>query len=162
MEKYITQDKLIDFNIEKIKRFTLAELSKLMEENLPFCYQLGSDTVVVGRYKVIKISNDRWGVVEYSDYITDFFSRKDAIFYCVASHTNKTGIAETIKNNDSLLGRLEYDAQVYRHRYKQAREQQNSWLIDLYSSKYSEIVVKIDHTKQELKKTISLTKYIKP
>ena len=126
------------------------------------CYQIGVDTIIIGVNKVIKLSDNCWRVLESDLVIFDFFNRKDAIYYCIAAHTKNYKEAEKIKCNDALLGKLEHDAQLYRYRYKCAIEKQDQWNTDLYSNKYSEIVVRIQRTKIELKKSINLTKYIKP
>lgn len=162
MAKSITKNKLTEFNLEKIKSFTETELEKLIDQELPMCYQIGTNTVIVGRYKTIKINDSCWRVYENKSVIFDFFIRKDAIFYCIALHTRENALADIIKINDALLGKLETDAQLCRYRYKIAIESQDMWNIDLYSNKYSEIVLKIGRIKKELKKSINLTKYNKP
>lgn len=161
MTKSITKNELINFNIEKIKRFTDVEMCKLVTNKTPFCYQVSADTVIVGRNKVDRITNSCWRVYEYDKDFYDFFSRKDAIFYCIAAHQKNYKLADSIKNNDGLLGRLEFDARMYRYGYKQAKEQEDYWLVDLYSNRYSEIVLRIELAKKELKKTINSTKYNK-
>jgi hypothetical protein len=157
MAKSTTKNKSIEFDIEKIKRFAEAELNKLVNNEMPFCFQIGNDTVVVGCNKVVRISTTCWRVYNQGQEIFDFFNRKDAIFYCIAAHKKNFQLAESIKDNDALLGKLEFDARMYRHRYKQAQEVNDQWKIDLYSNKYSEIVLHIDRTKKELLKSIRLT-----
>ena len=70
------------FDVEKIKRFTQQELEKIatVSSEMPLCYQLGTD-VLVGRYRVVKIDEQSWRVMEGSSQLFDFFNRKDAIFY---------------------------------------------------------------------------------
>lgn len=161
MAKSTTKNELTEFDVEKIKRFTDTELNKLADRELPFCYQVGPDVVIVGRSKVIRININCWRVQENNQDIFDFFTRKDAIFYCIATHKKNHQLAKQIKDNDTLLGQLEFDAQLYRHRYKQAQAKQDDWMVDLYSNKYSEVMLRIEQTKKELKKSIDLTKYIK-
>jgi hypothetical protein len=156
MAKSFIKNKSIEFNIEKIKSFAETELNKLADSELPFCYQIGIDTVIVGQKKVVRITNTCWRVFEQAQPIFDFFSRKDAIFYCIAAHKRNFQLADDIKDNDALLGKLEYDAQICRHRYKQAHENNDQWKIDLYSNKYSRIVLDIQRTKKELLKSIKL------
>ena len=75
------------FDVEKIRRFTQDELTKLANDpsELPFCYQLGTD-VLVGRYRVHKINTECWRVIQNNQQLFDFFNRKDAIYYCIALH----------------------------------------------------------------------------
>lgn len=156
MAKSFIKNTSIDFNIEKIKRFAETELNKLADSELPFCYQIGTDTVIVGHKKVVRISNECWRVYDHSYQVFDFFTRKDAIFYCIAAHKRNFRLADEIKDNDALLGKLEFDARICRHRYKEAHENNDQWKIDLYSNKYSRIVIDIQRIKNELLKSIKL------
>jgi hypothetical protein len=150
------------FDVEKIKRFTQQELAKLTNtpSELPFCYQLGTD-VLVGKYKVIKINDHCWQVQLDCRQIFDFFNRKDAIYYCIAMHKQQTQLAQDIQQNDSLLNRLEFDAALYRLRYKKAQKIQDSWGEEFYSARYTATMDRIEQTKKEIKKNLDLAKYIK-
>ena len=159
-EKSTTKNKLTEFDIEKIQRFTQAELERLANNEMPFCYQIGTD-VLVGRNKVVKINDKCWRVLEDQRQIFDFFTRKDAIFYCIAVHKKQHGLAQEIQQNDALLNRLEFEAALYRHRYKKANENQDEWAIEYFSNRYVETMHRIENCKKELKKSLNLAKYIK-
>ena len=158
--KKVESTTLNEFDLEKIRRFTGQELSRLNEGELPFCYQMGND-ILVGTSKVVKVDENCWSVYEERTHIFDFFTRKDAIFYCIAVHKKQYKLAQDIRDNDSLLGKLEFEATLYRRRYKQANEKSDYWGSDYYSNKYTEVMHRIAHTKQELKKSLDLAKYIK-
>jgi len=160
--KSTTKNASAEFDVEKIRRFTQTELSNLTQTNneLPFCYQIGSD-VLVGRYRVVKINDKCWRVMDQEQQIFDFFSRKDAIFYCIALHKQKLQLANDIKDSDSLLNRLEFEATLYRQRYKKAITNGDSWSEEYYSTRYQEVMQRIDSTKKEIKKNLDLAKYIK-
>jgi len=160
--KSTTKNASAEFDVEKIRRFTQTELSNLTQTNneLPFCYQIGSD-VLVGRYRVVKINDKCWRVMDQEQQIFDFFSRKDAIFYCIALHKQKLQLANDIKDSDSLLNRLEFEAALYRQRYKKAITNGDSWSEEYYSTRYQEVMQRIDSTKKEIKKNLDLAKYIK-
>lgn len=149
-----------EFDLDKIRRFTEQELAKLAENEMPFCYQMGTD-VLVGYHKVIKVNEECWRVFERDEQIFDFFTRKDAIFYCIAMHKKQYKLAQDIKKNDSELGRLEFEAILYRRRYKQANDNYDDWAIDYYSNRYTETMHKLTLIKKELKKNLDLAKYIK-
>lgn len=161
-EKSSTKNESIEFDIEKIRRFTQQELERLSsyEEELPFCYQIGTD-VLVGANRVVKIDETCWRVYEHGVEGFDFFTRKDAIFYCIALHKNQHHLAKEIREKDNLLNRLEFDAALYRKRFKKADAKNDDWGMELYSNKYLETMRRIEATKQDLKKSINLTKYIK-
>lgn len=150
------------FDVEKIKRFTQDELSKLAHSpsELPFCYQIGTD-ILVGTSKIIKVNDNCWRVESKGENVWDFFNRKDAIFYCIALHKKQIQLANTIRDNDSLLNRLEFDAILFRHRYKQAQNRGDIWGEEHFSTRYQETMRKIEHTKKEIKKNLNLAKYIK-
>lgn len=157
--KSTTKNASNEFDVEKIRRFTQTELSNLAQstDELPFCYQIGSD-VLVGKYRVVKINDKCWRVVEQEQQIFDFFNRKDAIFYCIAMHKQQIQLAINIKDNDGLLNRLEFDAALYRKRYKKAQDTGDSWNEEYYSNRYLEVMQRIASTKQEIKKNLNLAK----
>ena len=151
-----------EFDVEKIQRFTQQELARLTDtpSELPFCYQLGTD-VLVGRYKVQKIDDRCWRVMLDDQQLFDFFNRKDAIYYCIALHKEKLQLAKDIQQCDSLLNRLEFDAALYRLRYKKAQQIQDSWGEEFYSARYTQTMDRIEQTKKEIRKNLDLAKYIK-
>lgn len=161
MAKSITKKELSEFNLEKIRRFTTKELEKLSNSELPFCYQIGTD-VLVGSNKVLKVNETAWRVIDnHGAFIFDFFSRKDAIFYCIALHKKQYHLAHEIQEKDTLLNRLEFEAILYRQRYRQANNKNDVWGIEYYSTQYTETMYKLEQVKKDLKKTLNLTKYIK-
>jgi len=162
MAKSTTKNKSASFDVEKIRRFTQDELARIAEapSELPFCYQIGTD-VLVGRYRVVKIDDKCWRVQEHDQILFDFFNRKDAIFYCIALHKEKLQLAQDIRNCDSLLNRLEFDAALYRLRYKKAQETGDLWGEEFYSTRYQETQHRIETAKKEIKKNLDLAKYIK-
>ena len=139
-----------EFDVEKIQRFTQQELARLTDtpSELPFCYQLGTD-VLVGRYKVVKVDDRCWGVMLNDQQLFDFFNRKDAIYYCIALHKEKLQLAKDIQQCDSLLNRLEFDAALYRLRYKKAQQIQDSWGEEFYSARYTQTMDRIEQTKKK-------------
>lgn len=148
-----------DFNLEKIRRFTTHELTRLKHNELPWCYQIGKD-VLVGQYKVEYVKDSCWRIWQGTASIFDFFSRKDAIFYCIALHRKNYNLAADIKQNDILLNNLEFEAALYRQRYKKANQKQDSWASQYYSNKYTETIHKIERTKRLLQKNLNLAKYL--
>ena len=151
-----------EFDVEKIQRFTQQELARLTDtpSELPFCYQLGTD-VLVGKYKIIKVDDRCWRVMLDDQQLFDFFNRKDAIYYCIALHKEKLQLARDIQQCDSLLNRLEFDAALYRLRYKKAQQIQDSWGEEFYSARYTQTMDRIEQTKKEIRKNLDLAKYIK-
>jgi hypothetical protein len=162
MAKSTTKNESTSFDVEKIRRFTQDELARIADapSELPFCYQIGTD-VLVGRYRVVKVNDRCWQVQEHDQILFDFFNRKDAIFYCIALHKEKLQLAQDIRDCDSLLNRLEFDAALYRLRYKKAQETGDSWGEEFYSTRYQETQHRIETAKKEIKKNLDLAKYIK-
>lgn len=161
MAKSITKNESV-VDLEKIRRFTEIEMAKLSDHSdLPFCYQVGGDTVIVGHRKVKKTSDDLWRVTDGAQQLFDFFTRKDAIFYCIALHKKDYNLAKNIYDNDQQLNRLEFDAALYRIRYKKAQQKDDTWGTEFYSTRYQETMDRIVKVKQEIKKNLNLAKYIK-
>jgi hypothetical protein len=164
MAKSITKNESVKaaFDVEKIKRFTEHELTNLASNSgdLPLCYQIGTD-VLVGNHRVIKIDDRTWRVVENGLQLFDFFARKDAIFYCIALHKQQYKLAQDIRECDGLLSRLEFDAALYRIRYKKAIKNGDLWGEEYYTTRYQETMDRITSVKKEIKKNLDLAKYIK-
>jgi len=162
MAKSTTKKSSAEFDVEKIRRFTQTELARLSQEasELPFCYQIGTD-VLVGANRVVKINEHCWRVMVEGQQAFDFFNRKDAIFYCIALYKQQTQLAKEIRDNDSLLNRLEFEASLYRLRYKKAQVKGDTWGEEYYSNRYTEVQHKIEQVKKEIKKNLNLAKYIK-
>jgi len=162
MAKSTTKNAQAEFDVEKIQRFTQQELARLTDtpSELPVCYQLGTD-VLVGKYKVQKINDRCWRVVDRDQQLFDFFSRKDAIYYCIALHKQQTQLAKDILECDNQLNRLDFDASLYRLRYKKAQETGDTWGEEYYSARYTETMDRIEQAKKEIKKNLNLAKYIK-
>lgn len=160
MAKSTTKKEPSEFVLEKIRRFTEQELAKQTNSELPFCYQIGTD-VLVGQNKVVKIDAKTWQVYTVNGKILEFYSRKNAIFYCIALHQHQSNLALQILENDSLLNKLEFEAVLYRHRYKSATQKQDAWGAEYYSNKYLEIQHRLEQVKKELQKSLNLAKYIK-
>ena len=162
MAKSTTKNESASFDIEKIRRFTQDELARIADapSELPFCYQIATD-VLVGHSKIQKINDKCWRVWDRDKQIWDFFNRKDAIYYCIAVHKQQSHLAQEIKQHDNTLNKLEFDAALYRHRYKKAQEKQDQWGEEYFSARYSETMNRITQTKKELTKSLNLAKYIK-
>ncbi len=162
MAKSTTKNSSNSFDIEKIRRFTQEELARLADSSgdLPFCYQTGTD-VLVGHYRILKIDDRCWRVTKQNQQLFDFFNRKDAIYYCIALHKQQTQLAKDIRDSDSLLNKLEFEAALYRLRYKKAQAVDDTWGEDYYSIRYIETQHRIEQVKKELTKSLNLAKYIK-
>lgn len=160
MAKSTTKKEPSEFVLEKIRRFTEQELAKQADSELPFCYQIGTD-VLVGRNKIVKIDEKNWHVHTEAQKVLEFYSRKNAIFYCIVLHQHQYNLAIQILENDNLLNKLEFEAILYRHRYKSATQKQDAWGAEYYSNKYLEIQHRLKQVNKELQKTLNLAKYIK-
>lgn len=159
MAKSTTKNASTSFDVEKIRRFTQDELARIANtpSEMPFCYQVGTD-VLVGQYRVVKVNNKCWQVQDNNQALFDFFNRKDAIFYCIALHKQQHKLAHNIKEADNLLNRLEFDASLYRLRYKKALEAGDTWGEEFYSTRYQETQHRIENAKKEIKKNLDLAK----
>ncbi len=154
-----TKKELVD--IEKIRKFTADELALLSKSGMPLCYQVGANTLFVGRFKVVKINEKCWSVIENNTEIGEFFMRKNAIVYCIALHINKFADAHAIRKIDTGIGNLDFDAILYRYRYKTALSSKDEWKASLFSDRYTETMLQMTQLKEDLKKLIIFGKYIK-
>jgi hypothetical protein len=60
-----------------------------------------------------------------------------------------------------MLNKLEFEATLYRIRYKKAKTCHDQWGQEFYSTRYHETIVRINNTKKEIQKNLKLAKYIK-
>ena len=159
MEDCITSGQL-EVNLAKIKRFANVELARLAKCALPFCYQVGTTTLIVGRYRVVKLNEEQWKVD--SEFGTqEFYYRKHAILYCIALHTGQNRKAMQIIRQDQELNKLESDAVVFRYQYRVATNRNDEWKLSLYSTRYEETMHKIELVKEDLAEIQNLAKYLK-
>lgn len=162
MAKSISLKKSIELNLEKIRKFTEKELADLSNKNpLPFCYEIGNDVVIVGIYKVVRTMEQKWEVREGKQSLFEFFTRKDAIFYCIARHKQDYQLAESIVKYDRWIDSLEQETKTFRLLYKQSIDKRDDFKSELYSVRYVEAKHRLDLLKKELQKSIEMTKYIK-
>jgi len=159
MDDSITNEQL-DLNLAKIKRFATTELARMAQHALPFCYQIGPTTLIVGKYRVVKVDDESWDV-ESEFGKQEFYYRKHAILYCIALHMKHYVEARQIIRQDSQLNRLESDAVVFRYQYRSATNKNDEWKLSLYSTRYEETMHKIELVKEELAEIQNLAKYLK-
>lgn len=159
MEKFIIKKELSRIDIEKIRQFTEIELSNMSDNKRPLCYQIGINTIIIGKFKICKLHDTCWRVNKDTNIISDFYNRKDAIIYCLAIQKQKYSLASNIILLDTQLGNLESKAKLCRYQYKHALQTDDSWNVVLYSNKYSELVSKINNIKVKLKNDISVAKH---
>ena len=76
-------------------------------------------------------------------------------------HQKQNQVANDIKSADDALNKLEFEAALYRHRYKKAVEKRDDWSAEYYSTKYQETIHKLNRIKKDLQKSLNLAKYIK-
>lgn len=160
--KSTTKKELSDFDLDKIKRFTQQEINNLSnsKRELPFCFQIGSD-ILVGDKTVKKIDDSIWQVTFNQHIIKEFYTRKYAIFYAIALYKNDQQLAGQISDADATINRLEFDAIIYRSRYKSALEKNDDLKADVYSSRYLITMDRLELVKKELQNSLKLAKYIK-
>lgn len=155
-----TPPQKFEIEIEKIRRFATEELAKMENGPLPICYQIGADTLIVGKHKIHRIDDKCWRLdsgINHQPY--DFFMRKSAIFYCIAIHKKKHIIAADIQAADALINKLEFDAILYRHLFKRAIATNDSWNEEFYSSKYNETMFRLAIPKQQLRQSFALINF---
>lgn len=126
------QHVFVDFSTRYIKNWTRQELRKYINE--PVVIPNGNYGFFVGPYVVTGKDKNCWAVDQLDGrHVHDFVSKANAILYCLKSMRNKPDCNDILEL-DRRLGKLDNDIAFYKHT--------------------------IQHTKNKLKNTIALNRYM--
>lgn len=158
-------DQAVQYAVKHVKSWTREELRKILsakpiKNELPLIIQMGDHGYIIGLY-AIKHENNLWHMIyRYSDEELVFANKHAAIFYAVCNQSNRTLIADQIKNYDEDINRLIVEVDRLNQRLKQAIKRKNSVNIDLYRSRYEHAVAQLKSRQFRLEKTLKSAKYM--
>jgi len=146
-----------------LKEWTDRELRYLaINKNLPVCLPIGDHGFLIGRYRLEKIKENCWRVLDNNGLlVNDFTSKISAVFYSFAQHLNHLNLARMLLKSDCAVSKLEIDQDYYRHTLKLNLKKQNYFKADLAKLRYIDCDVQLQLAKKELEKTINTAKYLK-
>lgn len=132
------------------------------EQRLPVCFPLGKNSLMVGNYRVEKISDRVWQVKDHNhSFVHNFVSRSSAVIYCVCAQTNQLALSLRLLKDDNQLGLLETSFMLLKHRFKQAQGKKDTFQLQLYAAKLTQNVAQLKEAQLSLKKTLRSAKYLK-
>ena len=116
---------------------------------------------IIGQF-TLKQQEGYWVAVNQSNDVTlTFYDKLASIFYCLFEYRKMYRKSAELWNCDSKLRKLDNDQKLYRHKYKIACEQKNSFAQDLWQARLSDVTPQLMHTQEQLQKMINWAKYIK-
>lgn len=152
-----------EITTQYLKAWTDRELRYLaVSKNIPVCLPIGNHGFLVGRYKLEKIRDNCWRVLDNSDrVIHDFTSKISAASYAFAEHLNHLNLARSLLTADSAVSKLEIEQDHYQNTIKISVKKQDYFRADLAKLRYLNCNMQLQTARRELEKTINTAKYLK-
>lgn len=146
-----------------LKAWTDRELRYLaINKNLPVCLPIGNHGFLIGRFKLEKIQDNCWRVLDVNNHIVnDFTSKISAASYAFAEHLNYLVLAKNLLKADVAVSKLEIDQHHYQHTIKASLKKQDYFRADLAKLRYLDCSIQLQTARIELQKTINTAKYLK-
>lgn len=155
----LVQQAITDIGIKHLQNWTNKQLSNYTTK--PVVIPYGNHGFLIGIYKVIKISPTCYRVQQSDDTIIgDFFSKNNAVFYCLESVSNRHSSAENVRNMDVVLGNLDTDIEYYQHFMRKVAKN-NPFKYGLLLNRCIDAKIKRREILEILKKTVNMNKYLK-
>jgi hypothetical protein len=137
------------------------EIHNLVKQNNLVILPLENNGIQISHHS-ITAHNSSWRVrSNRHDRILMFTEKLSAIFYCLFEHKKLYQRSAEIYYQDRLLGKLENDEQLYRHKYIMAQRKQDQFDQDLWEARLSDTVPRLNLAREQLQKMIKRAKYIK-
>jgi hypothetical protein len=152
-----------EITTQYLKAWTDRELRYLtIHQKVPVCLPIGDTGFLIGRYKLEKIKETCWRVVDANGMlVSDFTSKISAVCYALAGHLNHINLANMLLKADTAVSKLEMDQEYYQHTMRLNLKKQNYFKADLANFRYLDCKIKLQVAKTELQKTINTAKYLK-
>jgi hypothetical protein len=137
------------------------EIHSLVKNNSLVILPLDNNGLQIAYYTVFQ-RNNSWHVTSArNDKQFIFTDRMSAIFYCLFEYKKLYNRSAEILYQDNQLRKLENDEKFYRHKYSMALNKHDQFKQDLWESRLSEAVPKLNLARDQLQKMIKRAKYIK-
>lgn len=148
--------KVVEYGLQRVSEWTKKELAELQKTSkTPIAIELANGDYQVATFKVVKVSTLCWKVDEL-----EFTDKRSAIFYCSLSHLQKYSEARELYALDGIVGKLDNDKSMFRVKLDRAHETGDQFKIDLFSSRYEDVKIRLHRAKQDLEKIITRAKYL--
>lgn len=146
-----------------VKNWKLKELATMAESknSAPTCIPLGRNGLLIGKL-AIKPAGSEWELMEYNkDYSRFFNSQASAVAFALCKQTGRIRLAEEIIAKDSKLSELQNKMANFRYNLANAYKKKDYWRVDLFSILSENMEMQLEDAKNQLQKTLNLTKYFK-
>lgn len=150
--------------VKHIKNWTKLELKNILaqqrfsKDNI-LIIPIGQSGFLIGNYALRHVDKEWHMIYRYNDIELVFYNRNAAMFYAICQQTNRINLADQILNYDQQVNRLDIESNYFRIRIKRSERKKDPQLKYLYASRYQESILKLQHAKFLLEKTLDLAKY---
>jgi hypothetical protein len=101
-------------------------------------------------------------LTEYNKDFSRFFtSQSSAVAYALCNQTGRVRMADEILAKDAKLVELQIKLANYQYNLSFARKKKDYWRVDLFSILTENVIMQLEDAKNQLQKTLNLTKYFK-
>lgn len=147
---------IVDYGYQRVASWTAKALTELQQTSkTPIVVELANGDYTVGTSKVTKVSQVSWKVGDL-----EFVDKRSAIVYCALVHVLRLSEARELCALDAIVGKLDLDKATFRVKLDKAHADNDSFKIDLFSSRYADAKDRLTKAKQELEKILTKAKYI--
>ncbi len=142
--------------------WSAKELDKICNRHDFVCLLLGKDHYRVGRFNLLKQPNQFWLVSDIDGYIKhEFLNQQAAVFFCLYETKQLYTQARELLDNDEALTRTQQEADFLREKLRRSAAKKDTFHMDLYQARLSDILPKLSACKTNLQKTLISAKYSK-
>lgn len=156
-------DQMVDMALGYIQHWTHKQVDLLnLRGQLVITTGKQKNEFVIGRYRMLGRNVHRWSVWNHNqDWVHDFYDRRTAVFYCVATQKNQFREAQRLLASDSHLGKLNQDRVFYEHRAAQARREKNWMFYDVLTARLTDTLLRVEYAQEQVEKNLRWAKYLK-
>lgn len=147
---------IAEYGFQRVASWTASALTELQKTSkTPIVVELANGDFTVGTSRIEKVSQACWKVGSL-----EFVSKRSAIVYCALVHVSRLSEARELYALDAIVGKLDVDKTTFRAKLDKAHAENDSFRIDLFSSRYADAKDRLTKAKQELEKILNKAKYI--
>ncbi len=155
-----SEKEVLNLVVKYITHWTHLQLDSIIKnEKNPILLKIGDD-FVIGKNKV-RGTKLGWEILNnYDEPQTIFYYKLPAILYCLSMANNKFVLADSIRSNDSRVGKLSVDKEMFVQKYKSGIKNNDDFRAALFLNRLSNTETILKIAKSDLEKSLLSAKYL--
>jgi hypothetical protein len=156
-------DQMVDVALGYIRHWAHQQVDQLNHRGY-LIIRPGSrkNEFLIGRYRMLGRSLHCWTVWNHNhDWVHDFYDRRAAVFYCMATQKNKFRESQGLLAADAELGNLNMNRVFYEHRLSRTRQEKNWVLHDVVAARLTDTLIRLEQAQEQFEKNLRWAKYLK-